>query len=67
MTILDVSVVRTFRASESVRVQFRAELFNALNHTNFGYPNVQANNPQFGTISTALPPRQSQFALKIIF
>jgi hypothetical protein len=66
-TNLDVSLVRTFQARESVKVQFRAELFNALNHTNFGYPNVQADNPQFGTISSALDPRQSQFALKIIF
>lgn len=64
---LDVSVVRTFTVRERVDVQFRAELFNALNHTNFGYPNVVADNTQFGTISTALPPRQSQFALKIIF
>ncbi|MBI4472249.1 MAG: carboxypeptidase regulatory-like domain-containing protein [Acidobacteria bacterium] len=67
MTNLDVSIVRTFQARERVKVQFRAEIFNALNHTNFGYPNVTANDPQFGTISTALPPRQSQFALKITF
>jgi hypothetical protein len=64
---LDVSVVRTFQAREGLKVQFRAELFNALNHTNYGYPNVQADNAQFGTISSALDPRQSQFALKIIF
>jgi len=66
-TNLDISLVRTFQARESMKIQFRAELFNALNHTNFGYPNVQADNAQFGTISTALDPRQSQFALKIIF
>ena len=64
---LDLSIVRTFQAREGLKVQFRAELFNALNHTNFGYPNVQADNAQFGTISSALDPRQSQFALKIIF
>src|SRR5207302_10023474 len=62
-TNLDVSIVRTFQPRESVKVQFRAELFNVLHHTNFGFPNVQADNPQFGTISSALDPRVSQFAL----
>lgn len=64
---LDVSVVRTFQAREWMKLQFRAEVFNALNHRNWGYPNTQADNAQFGTISSALDPRQSQFALKIIF
>ncbi len=67
MTNIDVSLVRTFHVHEKAKMQFRAEIFNALNHTNFGNPNVQADNAQFGTISTALDPRQSQFALKIIF
>lgn len=66
-TILDVSIVRTFAVSERVNMQFRAEIFNALNHTNFGFPNLIADTPQFGSITTASAPRQSQFALKIIF
>jgi hypothetical protein len=64
---LDLSIVRNFQIREKMRAQFRVELFNALNHTNFGYPNVTADNAQFGTISSALDPRQSQFALKISF
>jgi hypothetical protein len=66
-TNVDISIVRSFQRGEKAKLQFRAELFNALNHPNFGYPNVQADNPQFGTISSALDPRQSQFALKIVF
>ena len=64
---LDVSIVRNFRPKEWMRVEFRAEIFNALNHPNFGYPNVTADTPGFGTISTALDPRESQFAIKIMF
>ena len=60
-------MVRNFRIREKVKAQFRMELFNALNHTNFGYPNVSADNVQFGTISSAADPRQSQFALKLSF
>lgn len=64
---VDLAIVRTFKATERMQLQFRAELFNALNHTNFGYPNVVADDPQFGTINSALAARQSQFALKIVF
>jgi hypothetical protein len=67
LTNLDVSIVRTFTSGDRFSVQVRGELFNALNHTNFGFPNVSANNPAFGTITTASPARQSQFALKLIF
>jgi hypothetical protein len=63
----DISVVRNFQIRERVKAQFRVELFNVFNHTNFGYPNVSADNAQFGTISSALDPRQSQFALKLSF
>ena len=63
----DISVVRNFQVREKLKAQFRVELFNVFNHTNFGYPNVTADNAQFGTISSALDPRQSQFALKLSF
>ncbi len=67
LTNVDVSLVRTFQAREWLKMQFRAEIFNVFNHPNFGYPNTQADNAQFGSISSALDPRQSQFALKLIF
>jgi hypothetical protein len=37
------------------------------NHTNFGLPNGQLGNPAFGTITTALAPRQMQFGVKVTF
>jgi hypothetical protein len=36
---LDVSVIKNTSLTERVAVQFRAEFFNALNHTNLGPPN----------------------------
>jgi hypothetical protein len=38
-----------------------------LNHTNFGPPTVTTTSGAFGTITNALPARQIQFALKLLF
>ncbi len=35
---LDLSFIKIFQINERVRVQFRTEMFNALNHTNFDNP-----------------------------
>jgi hypothetical protein len=48
-------------------LQFRAEIFNALNHVNFGLPVADLNSPNFGRILSAGPPRLMQFALKVMF
>jgi hypothetical protein len=64
---LDFSLVRNFAPKEWLRIQFRAEIFDALNHPNFGYPAVAADTATFGTISSALDPRESQFAIKLTF
>jgi len=49
-------------------LQFRAEFFNALNHTNLGTPNRFVNTPQFGTITMAMHPgRQIQFGTRVTF
>jgi len=64
---LDISLVRNVQITERMKLQFRGEMFNALNHANFGLPALTANSPSFGTISSALEPRQSQFALKFIY
>lgn len=49
----DAAVRRTFALRESLRLEFRAELFNLLNHPNFANPNSQLGFPQFGK-STAM-------------
>jgi hypothetical protein len=46
----------------------RGEFFNALNHPVFGSPNTKVGNAQFGRVAgTANGPRQTQFALKLLF
>ena len=50
-----------------MRLQFRSEFFNVLNHTNFGLPTAVSTNAAFGTIRTTYPPRQIQFGLKLMF
>jgi hypothetical protein len=49
----DFAVHRDFPIHESLKLQFRAEMFNVLNHPNFGQPigdlsSPQSINPQFG-------------------
>jgi hypothetical protein len=63
----DLGVNKNFLITERIRLQFRGEFFNVLNHTNFGVPNNISTSAAFGTITTAYPPRQIQFALKLTF
>jgi hypothetical protein len=65
---LDLGVFKNFRLpKESMSLQFRAELFNALNHTNFQAPNGDRSNSAFGVITASFPARIGQFALKLIW
>jgi hypothetical protein len=68
MQTLDVALHREFVLTEKMRFQFRAELFNALNHTNLGTPNRFVNTPQFGTITEAATPgREVQLGARVSF
>jgi hypothetical protein len=64
---LDLGLHKDFPITETHRIEFRAEAFNALNKTNFNAPvgNRSANN--FGTITGTHPSRELQFALKYLF
>lgn len=65
---LDLALQREFSMTETVKVQVRAEAFNALNHANLGTPNRFVNTPQFGTITEAATPgREIQLGLRVSF
>jgi len=47
ITTVDFSVAKNWRFKERYGFQFRAEMFNALNHTNFGRTDAYQNNLNF--------------------
>ena len=54
--------------SDSSSVQFRTEMYNALNHPQFADPDNDFASPAFGVIGrTSVNPRVVQFALKLAF
>ena len=84
LATVDFSVFKNFRItriSEAFNVQFRAEFFNLLNHTNFQAPNFLTdgnNNSIFDSSgallsnagvlgSTTTSSRQIQFGLKVVW
>jgi hypothetical protein len=86
VTNLDFSVFKNNqikRISENFNIQFRMEMFNILNHPNFGPPGPGDGNTDVfdptgvslggpgGTagalVRTTTPERQIQFALKVVF
>jgi hypothetical protein len=53
---------------EKSSLEFRAELYNALNHPQFGNPDINFTSPTFGVISnTAVNARVAQLALRLEF
>ena len=74
--VWDFSAFKIFRITERTNLEFRSELFNVLNHTNFlfakpgpqnGNPATVLGDPHFGLLTASRDPRQIQFALKLSF
>jgi outer membrane receptor protein involved in Fe transport len=63
----DFSAFKNIRVAESKEFQFRGELFNILNHTNFRLPVSDISSPNFGQIQQDVGPRVIQVALKFLF
>jgi len=66
---LDFSAFKDFQIREHTSLQFRAEIFNILNHPNFGMPGSSLGASNFGVISSTANylPRNIQLALKLQF
>jgi hypothetical protein len=62
----DAAVMRTFPVYRAMNIQFRAEYYDLLNHTELSNPNTSYSSSAFGTI-TGGSNRLAQFALKFIF
>ncbi|HZR57620.1 MAG TPA: TonB-dependent receptor, partial [Terriglobales bacterium] len=63
----DMGIQKLWGFTESKRLQFRLEMFNALNHPNFFAPDQNLGDSAFGHISQAYPARDVQAALKFFF
>ena len=64
----DLSLFREDRITERLKLQFRAEAFNAFNHATFGKPQTRFTNRNVGVVSdTVGSARQMQFGLKLLF
>jgi hypothetical protein len=64
----DFSVHKLITLTETKYLQFRGEIFNIANHTQFTNPDGNlGDGPLFGKITSARDPRLVQFALKLFF
>jgi hypothetical protein len=75
LATVDFSLLKDLPIRERMKLQFRSEFFNALNHTNFATPNPvvftsagSAPVSTAGVISaTSTTSRQIQFGLKLLW
>lgn len=63
----NIAMYKAFAFSERAQLQFRAESFNAFNHTQFTNPNATLTSGNFGQITGTFQPRIFQFGLKLQF
>jgi len=61
---VNVSLSKRFPVGRA-RVEFRAEIFNLLNHNNFAPPDANISNGTVGTITSADDSRAAQFGLRL--
>ncbi len=65
---LDFGLFKNFNFTETFRLQFRWEVFNTLNNTNYNRPASNVSAPAtLGRITAAQPARTMQFGLKFYF
>ena len=68
---LDASILKDFRTGEKVKIQYRFEAYNVLNHYIFAAPNTSsptsATFGQITSVNTISPSRTLQQGLRIIF
>lgn len=67
---LDFGLMKDFKFSEMRYFEFRAEAFNAFNHSNYGQPSATMNSGTYTRITglaTGAAPRDMQMSLKFVF
>ncbi len=65
---IDLSIAKTFRMTERIRLQLRGDAFNALNRVNLNSPiSDLSSTATFGQSTSALSPRQFQAGARLEF
>ena len=64
---IDLGMFRQFKIHEALKLEFRAEMTNALNLVNLSGPNANLNSTTFGTITSAGAMRATQLGLHMIW
>jgi hypothetical protein len=65
-TDVDMSLHKDFPLTERFKLQFRTEFINAFNHVQLNAPNMSLGS-NMGQVTSAQPPRNIQFALKLYY
>jgi hypothetical protein len=64
----DIGILKNTNIGERYRLQFRGEIYNLFNHTQFYQPDGNTTDgTDFGRVKRARDPRLMQFALKLYF
>jgi hypothetical protein len=66
---VDLGIFKTISISERIKLQLRGEALNALNHPNYGNPQGDITNPNFGYITNTvgIGERNLRFAARLSF
>jgi hypothetical protein len=64
---LDLALFKNFGLPSRMKLQFRLESFNALNHTQFSNVDTSLTSSTFGVVNGARQARINQLGLKLIF
>ena len=66
---MDLGLIKNWDYEQRYKLQFRVEMFNALNHPSFGQPDSNAGDANFGQITSTgvIPARVIQDGLKLNF
>lgn len=64
---VDLALSKNLKIGEQKRIQLRADLFNALNHTNFRGVDTNTRSNRFGRITSTGPGRVTQLSARFDF
>jgi hypothetical protein len=64
---LDLALFKNVDLARGMRLQFRLESFNALNHTQFSGVSTNLTSANFGVVTSARPARINQLGVKLLF